>query len=37
MKKSRLMEIIRETINEELELESQASDDAKKQGLVYRG
>ena len=31
------MEIIRETINEELELESQASDDAKKQGLVYRG
>ena len=34
---TRLMEIIRETINEELELESQASDDAKKQGLVYRG
>jgi len=37
MKKTRLMEIIREVINEELELESQASDDAKKQGLVYRG
>lgn len=32
---TRLMEIIREVINEELELESKASDDAKRQGLEY--
>lgn len=35
MKINQLREIIREVINEELELESQASDDAKKQGLEY--
>lgn len=33
MKKTRLLELVREIINEELELESQASDDAKRQGL----
>lgn len=37
MKKSRLIELVREIINEELELESQASDDAKRQGLEYYG
>jgi len=36
MKKSQLKEIIREILSEELELESQASDDAKAQGLEYR-
>lgn len=35
MKMSKLKEIIREVINEELELESKASDDAKRQGLEY--
>lgn len=37
MKKTRLLELVREIINEELELESQASDDAKRQGLEYQG
>jgi hypothetical protein len=37
MKMTKLMELIRETINEELELESQAGDDAKRQGLEYLG
>jgi len=35
MKKSQLREILRELIYETLELESQASDAAKKQGLEY--
>jgi hypothetical protein len=35
MKKSQLKEIIRGIINEELALESRASDDAKRQGLEY--
>lgn len=35
MKISALRELIREMINEELELESHASDDAKRQGLTY--
>jgi hypothetical protein len=35
MKMTKLVELIRETINEELELESKASDDAKRQGLEY--
>jgi hypothetical protein len=37
MKKSQLTGIIRKIINEELELESQASDDAKRQGLTNMG
>lgn len=37
MKKSQLKEFIREIINEELASESQASDDAKRQGLEYLG
>ena len=37
MKKSQLTELIRKIINEELELESRASDDAKRQGLVNMG
>lgn len=37
MQKTQLKEIIREIINEEFTLESQASDDAKKQGLEYLG
>jgi hypothetical protein len=35
MKKSQLKEIVRQIIKEELELESQASDTAKQQGLEY--
>lgn len=37
MKKSQLKEIIREIINEELALESNASAEAKRQGLEYFG
>ncbi len=37
MKKSQLAELIRKMISEELELESQASDAAKKQGLTSMG
>jgi hypothetical protein len=35
MKKTRLVDIIRKVVNEQLELESQASDAAKQQGLEY--
>ena len=37
MKKLDLMELIREAVREEMELESQASDAAKQQGLEYMG
>lgn len=37
MKKVELREVIRKIIKEELEFESKASDDAKRQGLEYMG
>lgn len=37
MKKAQLKEMIREIMNEEFASESQASDDAKRQGLEYLG